>query len=122
MTVTQKGRKSMTKKILPITAALCAVAVIAMILALTFGGKQKTTEFSPPPFDSTAQEGTPDVPQNARYGEMDAKLFTFSAAGELTVKGGKTDVWFTNPSENSVWMKIRIMDADGNILGESGLI
>ena len=112
----------MTKRILPVAAGLCVVAVIAMILALAFGGKQKRAEFSPPPFDSAAQKGTPTVPQNAGYGEMDAKLFTFSAAGELTVKDGKTDVWFTNSSKNTVWMKIRILDADGNILGESGLI
>ena len=35
---------------------------------------------------------------------------------------GKTDVWLTNPEENTVWLKVRILDEKGNILGESGLV
>ena len=53
---------------------------------------------------------------------MDAKAFRFSAAGELEVQDGKTDVWLTNPAGNTVWLKVRILDENGDILGESGLI
>lgn len=110
----------MKKGVLPVAAGLCVIAVIVMITALLFGGRQES--FSPPPFDSTALAGTPDVPENAGYSEMDAKAFRFSAAGELTVENGKTDVWLTNPEENAVWLKIRVLNADGDILGESGLV
>ena len=110
----------MKQKILPVAAGLCAIAVIFMIIALVSGGGQES--FSPPPFDPAAQTGAPEVPESAGYGEMDAKAFRFSAAGELTVQDGKTDVWLTNPEENAVWLKVRILDENGNILGESGLI
>ena len=110
----------MKKGVLPVTAVLCVIAVIMMIIALVNGGKQES--FSPPPFDSAAQTGDPEVPQDAGYGEIDAKAFQFLAAGELTVQDKKTDVWLTNPETNAVWLKVRILDEQGNILGESGLI
>ena len=110
----------MKKNILWITAALCAVSVAVMLLALTRGGRQET--FSPPPFDPAAQTGTPQVPEDAGYGRLDAKAFRFSAAGELIVRDGSIDVWLTDPAENQVWMKVRILDEQGGVLGESGLI
>ena len=115
-----KGREDMIKKILPVIAGLCVLAVAVMILALSLGGK--TGEFSAPPFDPAAKTGTPDVPQDAGYGEMDAKAFSFSVAGELAVENSETDVWLTNPDKNTVWLKVRILDGNNNVLGESGLI
>lgn len=111
---------AMKKGILPVMTVLCVIAVIGMVIALTAGGRQES--FSPPPFDPAAQSGTPDVSEGSGYGEMDAKAFRFSACGELSVQDGKTDVWLTNPAENEVWMKVRVMDEGGNTLGESGLI
>ncbi|MFR3485058.1 MAG: hypothetical protein ACLTXL_17070 [Clostridia bacterium] len=110
----------MRKGVLPVTAGLCVLAVTVMMIALLSGGRQES--FSPPPFDAAAQTGAPEVPENAGYGEMDAKAFRFSAAGELEVQDGKTDVWLTNPAGNTVWLKVRILDENGDILGESGLI
>lgn len=115
-----RGYAHMKKGVLAAAAALCAIALIVMIIALTSGGRQES--FSPPPFDAAAQTGKPEVPANAGYGELDAKAFTFSAAGELTVTNGKTDVWLTNPEKNTVWLKVRILDGKGSVLGESGLI
>lgn len=110
----------MIKRILPVIAGLCVLAVIAMAVALSAGGKGES--FTPPPFDPAAQTGTPAVPQNVGYGEIDAKEFRFSAAGELTVEDGQTDVWLTDPPDSAVWLKVRILDENDNILGESGLI
>lgn len=98
----------MIKRILPVIAGLCVLAVIAMAVALSVGGKGES--FTPPPFDPAARTGTPAVPQDAGYGEIDAKEFRFSAAGELTVKNGAADVWLTNPSGSAVWLKVRILD------------
>lgn len=110
----------MNKKLLMITAALCAVSVVVMIFALTMGNRTESS-FSPPPFDPAAQTGVPTVPQNAGYGEMDAKAFCFSAAGELMAENGAVEVWLTNSTENTVWLKVRILDKYGKTLGESGL-
>ena len=104
----------MKKGVLPVAAGLCAIAVIVMIIVLVSGSGQ--AGFSPPPFDSAALAGTPDVPENAGYSEMDAKAFRFSAAGELTLENGKTDVWLTNPEGNTVWLKLRILNADLSLI------
>ena len=120
MTNDGKGREIMIKRMLPIAAGLCVLAVIGMAVALVFGGK--TESYSPPPFDPAAQAGTPQLSQDVGYGEIDAKAFSFSVAGELTVESGKTDVWLTNPAKNTVWLKVRILDEQDAVLGESGLI
>ena len=111
----------MVKKVVWATVGLCViVAAVVMVAALISGGREG--DFIPPPFDSAAQTGVPEVPTDAGYGEMDAKEFCFSAAGELTAKDGSVDVWLTNPEKNTVWLKVRILDEKGNTLGESGLL
>lgn len=31
-------------------------------------------------------------------------------------------VYLTNPAENTVWLKLRVLDTNGSILGETGLL
>lgn len=109
----------MKKRILPAVAVLCAAAIVVMAMALTRSGQQG---FTPPPFKPEAQSGQPTVPQDVGYGELDARAFRFSAAGELLALDGEVEVWLTNPAENTVWLKVRILYEAGNILGESGLL
>ena len=109
----------MKKRILPAVAVLCAAAIVVMAMALTRSGQQG---FTPPPFEPEAQSGQPTVPQDVGYGELDARAFRFSAVGELLALDGEVEVWLTNPAENTVWLKVRILDEAGNILGESGLL
>ena len=40
----------------------------------------------------------------------------------LAVEGNRADIWLTNPESNTIWLKLRILDEDGEILGETGLI
>ena len=40
----------------------------------------------------------------------------------MKMDGGKAVVYFTNAEENSVYLKLRVLDEDGNILGETGLL
>ena len=110
----------MKKGILPAVAVLCAAAIVVMVVVLTRDSGQQG--FTPPPFEPAAQSGQPTVPQDAGYGELDARAFRFSAAGELLALDGEVEVWLTNPAENTVWLKVRILDEAGNILGESGLL
>lgn len=110
----------MKKTVLLTTGILCAISIIVMMITLVYC--RKTEDFSPPPFDSEAQTGIPNVPDDLGYAEMDAKAFLFAAAGELTLEDEAVDIWLTNSEKNSVWLKVRVYDADGNVLGESGLI
>lgn len=113
-----------TKKNIPLVlaATLCIVALTAMALALTLGSKQEPAAFTPPSFDETAQVGTPEVPENLGWGELDAQAFKASVCGVFIPDGGAADLWLTSPETNTVWLKLRVLDAEGNILGETGLI
>lgn len=111
------------KYFLPIAACVCIVAVVAMLIVL-FVPRMGT--FTPPPFDEGAQAGEPEPEAlgGLGYSPVSADGMPFRAAlcGMLVEKGGKADVYFTNFSDNTVWMKLRITDSDGKILGETGLI
>lgn len=107
--------------LIPVAAVLCAVSIGIMIYALsTTGGK--TEQFIPPPFDTAAQTGTPKVPEDLGWDELDAQSYKFSVCGVFALENGKADVWLTNPEENEVWLKVRVLDTDGKTLGETGLI
>lgn len=109
------------KKLL-LATAVCAAALAVMIAVLVFGGKTEQTDFTPPSFDPSAVQGVPDVPDGLGYGELDAKAFKASVCGAVILNGDTADVWLTNPEENTVWLKLRVSDAQGNTLGETGLI
>lgn len=109
-----------TKKTIRLLAVLCAVALVCMLLALLRGGGGG---FTPPSFDPAAKQGVPSVPDSAGYGELDAQAYRVSVAGALSVQPDSTvDVWLTNPADNTVWLKVRLLDESGAVLGESGLL
>lgn len=113
------------QKNIPLTAAaiICAISLLVMVAALAFsGGDLESSVFMPPPFDENVVQGTPDVPGNLGWSEVDAKVYKASICGVIIVDGGKADVWFTNLESNNVWLKLRVLDVNGNTLGETGLI
>lgn len=122
MESTGKGRRLLSGgRLFALAAVICVVSIGIMIYALsTTGGK--TEQFVPPPFDSAAQAGTPEVPENLGWDELDAQSYKFSVCGVVAPQNGKADVWLTNPKENEIWLKVRVLDMDGNTLGETGLI
>lgn len=101
-------------------ALICALALIGMCLALFLGPQPK--EFTPPPFDATACAGTPEVPRELGWGELDARDFQVGICGVVVLDGSTADIWLANPESNNVWLKLRVLDGDGSILGETGLI
>ena len=109
------------KIMLLITGMICAVCVAAMIVVLAQGPRQ-VIRFTPPPFDEAAIEGVPTLTEADGYLPIDAQVFRFSICGELTLADGKTDVWLTNDAQNAVWLKVKLLDMEGNELGETGLI
>lgn len=118
----KEGRRLLSGgRLFALAAVLCVVCVGIMIYALATTGT-KTEKFVPPPFDTAAQMGTPEVPEDLGWQEMDAEVYKFSICGAISPENGKADVWLTNPEENEVWLKVRVLDMDGNTLGETGLI
>ncbi len=104
-------------------AVLCVLSLAVMVFALTRQEVQtEMGEFTPPPFDSAAIVGTPAVPDGLGWQELDAQAYLVGICGKFIPKGNTADVWLTNPVSNTVWLKVRVLDENGNTLGETGLI
>lgn len=111
----------MKKKNVPLmlAAAVCILSLAVMVFALNAGGRPGKGEFTPPPFDPAAEAGTPQVPEGLGYNELDCQVYRVSLCGKPTTDGL---VYLTNPETNDVWLKVRMLDEKGNILGETGLV
>lgn len=107
-------------RVIRILSVLCVLSVAAMAAALLSGGGGGT--FVPPPFDPSAQEGIPDVPDGLGYQMLDAGPFRVALCAEIGMEELGASVYLTNPADNVVWLKLRILDETGDMLGETGLL
>lgn len=117
-----KNKKN--NKALYIAAAVCVACVVFMLVALLVPKQAERGEFTPPEFASDAQQGTPNVPDELGWFTPQAEGLTLkvSLCGEVILKDGKADVYFTNHAENENWMLLRVLDSEGNILAQTGII
>lgn len=117
----QKPKKD---KAVPLLCGVLAVVLIVMVTALFFGRKQETAEFAPPPFDPAAVAGVPEVPESLGYISpyQEGMGYRFSVCGNVVLEGSSAVIYLTNPAENEVWLKLRVLDENGNLLGETGLV
>ena len=106
---------------LPILFGVFAVLLIVMITALCI---PKTAEFVPPDFDAAAVQGIPEVAEDMGYTELfkEGMAYRVSVCGVPTVDRQDLTVYFTNTEGNEKNLKLRVLDTEGNILGETGLI
>lgn len=102
----------------------CAAAVISMAAALYLSGiRGQQGGFVPPEFDPQAVSGTPvDAGESWTEIYQDGMGFSAHVCGRIVIEDDSADIYFTNDQDNQVWMKLRVTDAEGNILGETGLI
>ena len=116
------GKNQAKKWAVPVLAAVCLLCLAMMAAALVYTQSPAQGEFIPPPFEESAVSGIPDVPEELGWQELDAQAFQVGVCGAVVVEGSQADVWLTNPESNTVWLKLRIMDENGTVLGETGLI
>ena len=113
------------KIILTVMAALMLLLVFALI-AVTAEPRQETVvgDFVPPAFDAAAQSGVPVEPDPAwGYNSLTlTETVSVSLCANITLENSAARVYFTSHEGNTGWMKIKLLDADGNLLGESGLL
>ena len=119
---TGKAAKKNGRTVLILGAVLAVLAVI-MIVALCLP-KSATADFTPPPFEENAETGVPEVPEGLGYSApyKEGMAYRFSVCGNVTAEGENAVVYLTNPAENSVWLKLRVLDENGKTLGETGLL
>lgn len=117
-------QNKLKKLILPILAVCFAAMLAVMIYALARPQAESKVEFAPPPFDSAAEQGVPDVSQELGYSSpyKEGMGYRFSVCGNVTLEGEKAVVYLTNAEDNNVWIKLRVFDESGEMLGETGLI
>lgn len=113
-----------TGKIVPILGAVLAVLAVGMIVVLCLPKSNGTAEFTPPPFDENAVSGIPEVAEELGYSSpyKEGMAYRFSVCGNVMTEGSDAVVYLTNPAENEVWLKLRVLDGNGKTLGETGLI
>lgn len=119
-----KQNKNKKSYILPVLCVVFCAVLAVTVFALVYEPKSQKGEFTPPPFESAAVVGTPEVPENLGYSSpyKEGMSYRFSICGNVTLDGENAVVYLTNPKENEVWLKVRILDESGNVLGESGLL
>ena len=108
--------------LIPSLLVLCALSLLGMTAALLAPVQTEQPNFTPPPFEENAHSGTPQVPDGLGWSELDAQAYKASVCGKAVVENGQMQIFLTNPQTNEVWLKLRVMDEDGNVLGETGLI
>lgn len=102
-------------------AVICAVSLIVMTVLLISGKKKIIADFVPPGFDASAVQGTPDF-ADMEIKEFDSGSFKVSLCATPEIKDASAAIMFFNPETNTVFLKLRIMDSQGNRIYETGLI
>lgn len=109
-----------------ILLALGAVALV--VLAIVLVQRSETppvvvNDFSPPPFESAALTGAPELADESLYGTLTlSDEIAVSLYSAPIVADGAAQVFFTSQPENEGWVLLRLLDAKGNLLGETGLL
>lgn len=113
--------KQKTRMALPILGVVFVAALVAMVMALR---APQTPEFVPPAFESAAVTGVPQVEAERGYSELyrEGMAYRVSVCGVPAVEGNNLTVYFTNAAGNEANLKLRVLDEDGQILGETGLL
>lgn len=121
----KQKRKQKEKTLIPILGIGFFATFFIMIVVLCISRQTQTqTAFTPPPFEVNAIKGVPDVPNDLGYSApyKEGMAYHFAVCGNVVMDGRNATVYFTNPKENEVWLKLRVLDEAGNVLGETGLL
>jgi len=109
-----------------ILLGLGCVAAVLLALVLTRKPPEReiiVNEFVPPPFEAAAVTGLPPLAGQEGYGVLalgdHAAVSLHSAPA---VENGAVQVYFAVSSGSTAWVRLRLLDSDGNTLGETGLL
>lgn len=105
----------------------CVAALLVLIVVARASAKKQTTvsgEFTPPPFEASAVFGIPEVDSSLGWSELSVRQgYVAHVCGVLRGGADRTvSVWFSSNSDNDVWLKMRLKNADGVTIGETGVL
>ena len=120
----QHGKETLVVCLL---GAACVVALIGLIAVARTSAQKQTTivgEFTPPPFESAAAFGVPEVDESLGWSELSVREgYVAHVCGVLRADAdGSVAVWFSSDADNEVWLRLRLKNADGETLGETGVL
>ena len=111
------------KIILLAMAAVIAVLAAALLLRPEQKPEVVRGDFVPPEFDVAAVAGVPQVDVPAMYGTLYLNEETaVSLYSSPILRGETVQVFFTSHESNTAWVRLRLLDQKGNILGQTGLL
>lgn len=108
-------------------AAIVAALIVLIGMAGASADKRQTVvrgTFTPPPFDSAAVTGVPEVDEELGWSELAIRDgYVVHLCGVLNADAdGTVPVWFSSDGGNDVWLKLRLKSAEGETLGETGIL
>ena len=120
----------MSKKEICIISVLAALILAVVIAAVSIrAGREPERivgEFAPPAFSENALAGAPDPTEveGLPYGTLTlSEEMAVSMVSDLTVdENGDVEIWLTAPDTNQGWVMLRLVDEQGRVLAESGLL
>lgn len=109
---------------IPALIGVLVVVTIVMIVALSISKKEKEAQFQPPAMERAAKEGVPQVSEELGYTELyrEGMAYRVSVCGVVTMEGKDAVVYFTNAESNEKYLKLRVLDENDQVLGETGLL
>ena len=121
------GQKRNQTLVVCLLGAACVVALLVLIAVARTSAKRQTTivgEFTPPPFESAAVFGVPEVDDTLGWSELNVRPgYAAHVCGVLRADAdGTVAVWFSSDAGNDVWLKLRLKNADGETIGETGIL
>lgn len=107
-----------------IILGLCAVLAIVVIDLIVSLFHPRQGAFAPPDFETEAVNGAPEVAEEMGYTELyqDGMAYRVSVCGVPSADGRCLTVYFTNAAENTCYLKLRILDEQSEMIGETGLL
>lgn len=113
------------KKIIKILSILfIAVFSATSVILINKDKIVRKNKFVAPPMDMNAVAGSPsDIDDNLTYQEISVKdEYTVYLCATPKTNNNKLTIYFTSSKKNKDLLKIRILDENNSLLGESNLI
>lgn len=102
---------------------ICCISFCFMIFVL-YKTAPVNSEYIPPEFDTSAVTGMPEVSEEYGWSEIYEQGMNYSVGicKKIINIDNKAKVYVYNSENNNVWLRLRILDENDEILGQSGLI